>query len=105
MIAGLAALLAALHWRNLFVGLGVAHLALAPLIFAALPKQDVSDARASQPAQGMALSEAASRPLGSCWRLRDLWFDDFFVATHVVAFAQDRGVDALVAGDLLASWG
>jgi predicted MFS family arabinose efflux permease len=32
-------------------------------------------------------------------------FDDFFVATHVVAFAQDRGVDAFFAGNLLALMG
>jgi hypothetical protein len=31
--------------------------------------------------------------------------DDFFVATHVVAVAQDRGVDSLVAGNLLALMG
>src|SRR5205823_9859007 len=32
-------------------------------------------------------------------------FDDFFVTTHVVAFAQDRGVEALLAGNLLALMG
>jgi len=32
-------------------------------------------------------------------------FDDFFVSTHVVAFAQDRGVATLVAGNLLAFMG
>ena len=32
-------------------------------------------------------------------------FDDFFVSTHVVAFAQDRGVDAFLAGNLLAFMG
>ena len=31
--------------------------------------------------------------------------DDFFVATHIVAFAQDRGVDAFLAGNLLALMG
>ncbi|HEY8579552.1 MAG TPA: MFS transporter, partial [Beijerinckiaceae bacterium] len=31
--------------------------------------------------------------------------DDFFVATHVVAFAQDSGVDAYLAGNLLALMG
>jgi predicted MFS family arabinose efflux permease len=31
--------------------------------------------------------------------------DDFFVSTHVVAFAQDRGVDAFLAGNLLALMG
>ncbi len=32
-------------------------------------------------------------------------FQDFFVATHVVAFAQDRGVESLLAGNLLAFMG
>ena len=32
-------------------------------------------------------------------------FEDFFVATHVVAFAQDRGADAVLAGRLLAAMG
>jgi len=31
--------------------------------------------------------------------------DDFFVTTHVVAFAQDRGLSALAAGHLLALMG
>jgi predicted MFS family arabinose efflux permease len=31
--------------------------------------------------------------------------DDFFVTTHIVAFAQDRGVDAFLAGNLLALMG
>ena len=30
-------------------------------------------------------------------------FQDFFVATHVVAFAQDQGVGTVLAGNLLAS--
>jgi MFS family permease len=32
-------------------------------------------------------------------------FDDFFVTTHLVAFAQDRGIDAFLAGTLLALMG
>jgi len=31
--------------------------------------------------------------------------DDFFVSTHIVAFAQDHGVAPLLAGDLLALMG
>ena len=55
----------------------------------------------------MSLREAA--------RTRQFWLltiifaicglDDFFVATHVVAFAQDRGVGAYAAGNLLALMG
>ena len=36
--------------------------------------------------------------------LRDLRLDDFFVST-IVAFAQDRGINALFAGNLLALMG
>ncbi len=32
-------------------------------------------------------------------------FDDFFVGTHVVAFAQDQGIDVFLAGNLLALMG
>jgi predicted MFS family arabinose efflux permease len=32
-------------------------------------------------------------------------FQDFFVATHVVAFAQDQGVGTLIAGNMLAVMG
>ena len=32
-------------------------------------------------------------------------FDDFFVSTHIVAFAQDRGLDTLLSGNLLALMG
>lgn len=107
MIAGLAALLAALNWRTLFFGLGVAHFALALLLLAVLPKTDANAARAAQPADGIGVAEAMRT--GRMWLLLAIYaicgFDDFFVATHVVAFAQDRGVDALVAGNLLALMG
>ena len=32
-------------------------------------------------------------------------FEDFFVSTHIVAFAQDRGADVVLAGNLLAVMG
>lgn len=107
MIAGLAALLAALSWRTLFFGLGLAHLVLGLLLLAVLPKSDASAARAAQPADGLGVRDAMRTP--RMWLLLAIYaicgFDDFFVATHVVAFAQDRGVDALVAGNLLALMG
>ena len=62
---------------------------------------------AARPAKGLALREAArSRQF---WLLMGIYgicgFDDFFVATHVVAFAQDRGLDIFLAGNLLALMG
>jgi predicted MFS family arabinose efflux permease len=56
---------------------------------------------------GMTLGEAIGT--GRFWLLLGIYamcgFDDFFVSTHVVAFAQDRGVDAFLAGNLLALMG
>jgi predicted MFS family arabinose efflux permease len=106
MIAAIAAVLADIGWRSAFVWLGLAHLAVVPFLLYALPRR--AQAGGSMAAdEGLRVREAA--------RTRRFWlllavyaicgFDDFFVATHVVAFAQDRGVDGLLAGNLLAFMG
>jgi predicted MFS family arabinose efflux permease len=107
MIAALAAVLAQIGWRAVFVWLGIAHLVLLPFLLLALPRRVEHKAAASRPAGGLGVREAM--------RTRRFWlliavyaicgFDDFFVSTHVVAFAQDRGVDTLLAGNLLAFMG
>ena len=106
MIAVLAALLAQIGWRSVFFWLGLAHLALIPFLLFALPKGMGGGASATAQG-GMTVREAARTP--RFWLLLVIYaicgFDDFFVATHVVAFAQDRGVDQLVAGNLLAFMG
>ena len=61
------------------------------------------------------LNHFAKSIYGDAVRTRRFWLllalyaicglQDFFVATHVVAFAQDRGVEALFAGNLLALMG
>ena len=106
MIAVLASLLVQIGWRPVFVWLAAAHLVLIPLLITALPRQPNSQT-APIARRGLRTGEAA--------RTRQFWvllviyaicgLDDFFVATHVVAFAQDRGVDSLVAGNLLALMG
>ena len=108
MIALFAAVLAGIGWRSVFVWLGIAHLILLPIVFAGVPgRQDAIARKAAIPAEGLGPREAA--------RTRQFWlllaiyaicgFNDFFVSTHVVAFAQDRGVDAYLAGNLLALMG
>ena len=106
MIAALAAVLAQIGWRSVFVWLAAAHVVLIPLFIYALP------GRAHQPA---AHAPPAGDSLRSAARTRQFWLllaiyaicglQDFFVGTHVVAFAQDRGMDALFAGNLLALMG
>ena len=107
MIATLAAVMLTVSWRSVYLLLGVAHLALVPLLIAVIPTTTPAQAKAARPDDGVGMIEAArSRQF---WLLLVIYaicgFDDFFVSTHVVAFAQDRGVDAFLAGNLLALMG
>jgi predicted MFS family arabinose efflux permease len=107
VIAMLAAVMLTTSWRSVYLLLGVAHLVLLPLLIAAIPRSTPAQARAARPAEGIGVIAAART--GRFWLLLAIYaicgFDDFFVTTHVVAFAQDRGVDAFLAGNLLALMG
>jgi predicted MFS family arabinose efflux permease len=102
MIAVLAGLLTQIGWRSVFVWIGIAHLLLLPLLLA-LPGPPNA-----QPT-GAALSLGEAARTGRFWLLLAIYaicgLDDFFVTTHVVAFAQDRGLGVLAAGNLLAFMG
>lgn len=107
VIATLTAVMLSVTWQSVYVWLGIAHLALLPFVLFALPKNTPQQAKAARPAAGMGIREAARTR--QFWLLLGIYaicgFDDFFVSTHVVAFAQDRGVDAFLAGNLLALMG
>jgi predicted MFS family arabinose efflux permease len=103
MIAVLASLLAEIGWRSVFVWIGIAHLLLLPLLLA-LPGASGTQRTA---VASLSLDEAARTP--RFWLLLAIYaicgLDDFFVTTHVAAFAQDRGLGILAAGNLLALMG
>jgi predicted MFS family arabinose efflux permease len=108
MVAVLAAVLIDLGWRSVFVWLGVAHLVVLGIALAAIPgRADMQAAKGARRPSGVTLGEAAGT--GPFWLLLGIYamcgFDDFFVSTHVAAFAQDRGVRAFLAGNLLALMG
>ena len=104
MIAVLAAVMVQIGWRWVFVWIGVAHLRAAA---AAARHSGAGRRRAAAQTGELSLREAA--------RTRQFWLllaiyaicglDDFFVTTHVAAFAQDRGLTPLIAGNLLALMG
>lgn len=110
IIGGLAAVLTFIGWRSSFWLLGLVNLVVAPVVFfglrsyAAAPKPHDTLAPASH---DLGLAEAAKT--GRFWLLLAVYaicgFQDFFVSTHVVAFAQDNLLDTLVAGNLLAFMG
>ncbi len=107
MIATLAAVMVSLSWRSVYLALGAACLVLLPLLIVAIPKTTPTQAKAAQPHVGVGLAAAART--GQFWLLLAVYaicgLGDFFVSTHVVAFAQDRGVNAFLAGNLLALMG
>ena len=106
IIALLAAILASIGWRSIYFWLAVAQLALVPLLLITLPAKATRQI-ATAPSEGMSVTQALRTP--KLWLLLAIYaicgLDDFFVSTHVVAFAQDRGVNALFAGNLLALMG
>jgi predicted MFS family arabinose efflux permease len=109
IIGAFAVILAQSGWRAIFFWGALGHLALLPVVARAVPASVEPAAAKHQTSivDGLSLRAAAqTRPF---WLLLGIYalcgFDDFFVSTHVVAFAQDRGVDALVAGHLLALMG
>src|SRR3954469_20885265 len=103
MVAVLAGLLAQIGWGSVFVCIGIAHLPLLPLLLA-LPGASRAPPTG---AASLSLRDAARTP--RFWLLLAIYaicgLDDFFVTTHVAAFAQNRGLGILAAGNLLAFMG
>jgi MFS family permease len=107
VIAALAAVLLAVSWHAVYWWLGIAHLALAPVLLLLIPRTEPAHATSAPVIDGVGVLTAA--------RARQFWlliviyaicgFGDFFVSTHVVALAEDRGVNAYLAGNLLALMG
>lgn len=111
VVAALAAVLVAIGWRSVFFWLGFAHLALVPVLLAVLPRGH--DGAASS--AGASVEPSRDLTIREILRTRQFrlllvvyamcGFDDFFVTTHLVAFAQDRGLNPFIAGNLLALMG
>lgn len=111
IVAVLSAQLVHLGWRGAFVWLGVA------IIVCVLPMVLIFT-RDHRPPSVVSTHEKAatnSSMLRSALRNRSLWllfviyaicgFQDFLIATHIVALAVDEGVDLKVAGNMLAFMG
>jgi sugar phosphate permease len=131
IIALLASFLTSLGWRTSYGVLGAANLVIVlPVVLALVRSRPPTSAGASDKGQlsgasgdpgqpsrtaRRRLAAASSEPLSVMIRSRSLWllfityavcgFQDFFVSTHVVAFADDQGVGPVLSGNLLAMMG
>ncbi len=109
ILSGLSVVMVEAGWREVFLWLGVINLIAAPLLLTALRRSEPArrTVAASTPAGGLSLPEASRSP--GFWLLIVFYaicgFQDFFVSSHVVAFALDQGEGALFAGNLLAFMG
>ena len=117
IVGTLAQSLVRFGWRPSFAGLGFANLLiLAPVVLALARSAPPAQPVPSGPEGGdLQAAEQKSRDQISLLTSSQLWllvgiyaicgFQDYLVATHVVAFALDVGLSTLVAGNLLAFMG
>ena len=106
-------------WRAGFAALGVINvLVIVPVVLAVvrsapppIPESDLANSPALADDRPPLPEEWQQRLLGSgqLWLLCGVYaicgFQDFFVATHVVAFSLDEGIGPVFAGNLLALMG
>lgn len=128
IIAGLAVVLTGVGWRWVYLWIAVAHAVALPLVYATFSRRreaaatdtdKIAAAQPSGPSQPDAGPSNATPPegvsVGQALRMPRFWlllliyaicgFDDFFVSTHIVALAQDKGLGAFLSGNLLALMG
>ena len=114
VIAFLTTLLDPQEWRSAFIWLGIVNLCVLPIVLFCISSNP--DAASNQrPSKPLNKSSQPTSTLCQSLRSSHLWvlvaiyaicgFQDFFVSTHIVAFAQDRGVDHFFSGHLLALMG
>ena len=109
----LTAQLESIGWRGAFLVLaGLGLLLIVPLALLSIPEPALPSAETSNEPLGSAKSELKASDLlrdSKLWYLLVIYaicgFQDFFVATHVVAFARDQGMGAVVSGNLFALMG
>ena len=124
IIAVLASLLSSIGWRTSYAVLGAANLLIVvPLVLLFARSRPPDTSGDGDEPRGTAVTDPADaeQPVAPVGRLSDLarsrhmWlligmfsmcgFQDFFVSTHVVAFAIDHDVGDLLAGNVLALMG
>ncbi len=107
IIGGLAYALTVIGWRGVFIWAGLAHFLPLPYLWLTIPGDRPKRPAGVAKPSGAALTQAARTR--TFWLLLGIYavcgFDDFFVTTHVVAFALDSGIDPWMSGNLLALMG
>ena len=114
IITALASALVHIGWRNAYITLGVVNLLIVVPLVIAFVRSDPDPAQPADP-ESPRTAESTALPVKTIFASHQLWlllvvyaicgFQDFFIATHVVAFAQDKGLSAAFSGSLYAFMG
>ncbi len=113
IIALLTSFLASIGWRTAYTVLGLINaVVVIPLILLAIRSHPADRGERPEPRSHSSSTTPSLRPVLAS---RDFWMlivlfaacgtQDFFVATHIVAFAQDQGISQFFAGNILAFMG
>ncbi len=112
IISLLTSFLADIGWRRAYFILGIVNAAVVVPIVLIFVRSDRPRQAERSRGHGVSGEQTSMRAV---LLARDFWlvtgmyavcgFQDFFVATHIVAFAQDRGVGDFLAGNILAFMG
>jgi len=111
MIAFLAVILVQSGWRPVYLWLGFANLMLVPFVLLVVRQWAGKENNPSKstPSRVDGVDFATARKTPYFKRLIIIYmicgFQDFFVATHIVAYSLDQGIDTLWAGNILAVMG
>ena len=114
IITALASALVHIGWRNAYITLGVVNLLIVVPLVIAFVRSDPDPAQPADP-ESPRTAESTALPVKTIFTSHQLWlllvvysicgFQDFFIATHIVAFAQDKGLSAAFSGSLYALMG
>ena len=114
IITALASALVHIGWRNAYITLGVVNLLIVVPLVIAFVRSDPDPAQPADP-ESPRTAESTALPVKTIFASHQLWlllvvysicgFQDFFIATHIVAFAQDKGLSAAFSGSLYALMG
>ena len=114
IITALASALVHIGWRNAYITLGVVNLLIVVPLVIAFVRSDPDPAQPTDP-ESPRTAESTALPVKTIFTSHQLWlllvvysicgFQDFFIATHIVAFAQDKGLSAAFSGSLYAFMG
>ena len=114
IITALASALVHIGWRNAYITLGVVNLLIVVPLVIAFVRSDPEPTQPTDP-ESPRTAEPIALPVKTIFTSHQLWlllvvyaicgFQDFFIATHIVAFAQDKGLSAAFSGSLYAFMG